>query len=75
MKKYYKGISPLLIADNQFGRNDRKEALSRMSRALDEYIIEGIKTTIPFYKKILLDPDFIKGEFYTNFLERFNNKE
>jgi acetyl-CoA carboxylase biotin carboxylase subunit len=55
--------------------NDRKEALSRMSRALDEYIIEGIKTTIPFYKKILLDPDFIRGEFYTNFLERFNNKE
>lgn len=55
--------------------HDREEALSRMIRALDEYIIEGIKTTIPFHKKVLLDQDFQKGQFYTNFLERFNNKK
>jgi acetyl-CoA carboxylase biotin carboxylase subunit len=55
--------------------NNRDEALNRMLRALDEYIIEGIKTTIPFHKKILLDPDFRRGEFYTNFLERFNNTQ
>jgi len=55
--------------------HDRKEALSRMTRALDEYIIEGIKTTIPFHKKVFSDQDFRKGEFYTNFLERFNTKK
>jgi acetyl-CoA carboxylase biotin carboxylase subunit len=42
-----------------------------MKRALEEYIIEGIKTTIPFHKKVLNDPDFNKGIFYTNFLEKF----
>jgi acetyl-CoA carboxylase biotin carboxylase subunit len=51
----------------------REEAIIRMKRALDEYIIEGIKTTIPFHKKVLNDPDFNKGIFYTNFLERFNS--
>ncbi|MEK6692363.1 MAG: acetyl-CoA carboxylase biotin carboxylase subunit [Nitrospirota bacterium] len=55
--------------------NNRDEALNRMLRALDEYIIEGIKTTIPFHKKILLYPDFRRGDFSTNFLERFNIKE
>lgn len=55
--------------------NHRDEALNRMQRALEEYIIEGIKTTIPFHKKILLDSDFRRGEFYTNFLERFNNRK
>ncbi|MEJ2684259.1 MAG: acetyl-CoA carboxylase biotin carboxylase subunit [Candidatus Sulfobium sp.] len=49
---------------------DRSEALARLKRALDEFIIEGIKTTIPFHKKVLNDPDFIKGEFNTGFVEK-----
>jgi acetyl-CoA carboxylase biotin carboxylase subunit len=64
-----------LIAKLIVHGHDRDEALSRMMRALDEYIIEGIKTTIPLHKKVLLDQDFRRGEFYTNFLERFNNRK
>jgi acetyl-CoA carboxylase biotin carboxylase subunit len=48
----------------------RQEAIKRMSNALDEYIIEGIKTTIPFHKKMMHNKDFIDGNFDTNFLER-----
>ncbi len=50
----------------------REEAISRMRRALDEFVIEGIKTTIPFHKKIFSHPDFIKGNFNTDFLERIS---
>lgn len=52
---------------------DRTEAISRMRRALDEFIIEGINTTIPFHKKVLVNPDFISGNFDTNFAEKINN--
>ena len=45
----------------------------RMQRALDEFIIEGVKTTIPMHKKILADPDFQKGDISTKFMERYNN--
>jgi len=48
----------------------RQAAIERMHRSLDEYIIEGVKTTIPFFKKILRDPDFIAGNTDTKFLER-----
>ncbi|MFO7765908.1 MAG: acetyl-CoA carboxylase biotin carboxylase subunit [Pelovirga sp.] len=48
----------------------REEAIKRMAMALDEYIIEGIKTTIPFHKKMMANKDFIDGHFDTNFLER-----
>jgi acetyl-CoA carboxylase, biotin carboxylase subunit len=54
-----------------FGR-DRSEAIARLRRALDEFVIEGIKTTIPFHKKVLNDPDFIKGSFTTGFVEKMN---
>ncbi|NTU42410.1 MAG: acetyl-CoA carboxylase biotin carboxylase subunit [Nitrospirales bacterium] len=49
---------------------DREEAISRMKGALDCFIIEGIKTTIPFHKKVLNHPDFIKGNFTTHFIEK-----
>ncbi len=52
---------------------DREEAMARMRRALDEFIIEGIKTTIPFHKRVLNDPDFIKGDFNTGLVEKMNN--
>jgi acetyl-CoA carboxylase biotin carboxylase subunit len=41
-----------------------------MARALDEYIVEGIKTTIPFHKRIMANKDFIEGNIDTSFLER-----
>lgn len=50
---------------------DRQESIARMRRALDEFVIEGIKTTIPLHKRILSDPDFQKGHVSTTFLERF----
>ncbi|MCK5913425.1 MAG: acetyl-CoA carboxylase biotin carboxylase subunit, partial [Desulfuromusa sp.] len=48
----------------------REEAIQRMACALDEYIIEGIKTTIPFHQKMMANKNFIEGDFDTNFLER-----
>jgi acetyl-CoA carboxylase biotin carboxylase subunit len=50
---------------------DRQESIARMRRALDEFVIEGIKTTIPLHKRILNDPDFQKGHVSTIFIERF----
>jgi acetyl-CoA carboxylase biotin carboxylase subunit len=50
--------------------NSRPEAIRRMYRALDEMVIEGIKTTIPFHKKMMLNPDFHSGNFDTKYLER-----
>jgi acetyl-CoA carboxylase biotin carboxylase subunit len=43
-----------------------------MKRALDEYIIEGIKTTIPFHQKLMDNEDFRKGNFTTKFMETFD---
>lgn len=48
----------------------RLEAIARMSRALEEFVIEGIKTTIPYHKQLMRDPGFIKGEFNTHYLEK-----
>ena len=48
---------------------DREEARKRMLRALDEYAITGLKTTIPFHQKILQNPYFIKGDFNTGFIQ------
>ncbi|CAI4032411.1 biotin carboxylase [Nitrospira tepida] len=50
---------------------DRQEALARMRRALSEFVIEGIRTTIPLHLRILSNPDFEKGYVSTSFLERF----
>ncbi|MFH1258950.1 MAG: acetyl-CoA carboxylase biotin carboxylase subunit [Elusimicrobiota bacterium] len=49
--------------------NDRLSAIQRMERALKEFAIEGIKTTIPFHQKVLADPNFRRGEFSTHFIE------
>ncbi|HEY2797101.1 MAG TPA: acetyl-CoA carboxylase biotin carboxylase subunit [Thermoanaerobaculia bacterium] len=53
-----------------WGRN-RMEAIHRGRRALDFFVIEGIKTTIPLHRRILDDPDFIDGRLSTRFMERF----
>ncbi|MBI2258447.1 MAG: acetyl-CoA carboxylase biotin carboxylase subunit [Flavobacteriia bacterium] len=49
----------------------REEAILKMKRALDEYIIEGVKTTIPFHQKLMENEDFNKGNFTTKFMETF----
>lgn len=53
----------------------RPEAIAKMSRALDEFYIEGIKTTIPFHKKLMEHPDFIAGNYTTKFLEDFSMED
>ena len=52
---------------------DRREAMDKMSRALGEYMITGIKTTIPFQQAILQDPNFRRGVYSTNFIEQLLN--
>ena len=49
----------------------REEAITKMERALDEYIIEGIKTTIPFHQKLMKNAKFREGDFTTKFMETF----
>ena len=49
---------------------DRREAMDKMNRALGEFMITGIKTTIPFEQAILLDPNFRRGVYSTNFVEQ-----
>ncbi len=53
----------------------RPEAIAKMSRALDEFYIEGIKTTIPFHKKLMEHPDFVSGNYTTKFLENFSMED
>lgn len=50
---------------------DREEAIARMKRALDEFVIEGVKTTIPFHQRLLEHEVFVSGDFHTKFLERY----
>lgn len=59
-----------LIAKLIVHAETREDAIKRMARALDEYIIEGIKTTIPFHRRIMGNKDFIEGNIDTGFLER-----
>ena len=63
---YYDSMIAKLITHGR----DRQEAMARMRRALDEFVIEGIKTTIPLHRRIFDDPDFQKGHVSTAFLER-----
>jgi acetyl-CoA carboxylase biotin carboxylase subunit len=65
---YYDSLVAKLIV---WGKN-RERAIARGRRALGEFVIEGIKTTIPFHLKVLEDPRFISGNFDTGFLDKFN---
>jgi acetyl-CoA carboxylase biotin carboxylase subunit len=64
---YYDSLVAKLIA---YG-DTRAEAIARMRRALEMFVIEGIKTSIPLQRKIMLDPDFCAGRLDTHFLDRF----
>ena len=50
----------------------REEVIRKMERALDEFIIEGIKTTVPFHQKLMKDPQFRAGNFTTAFINTFD---
>src|SRR5699024_1129600 len=52
----------------------REEAINKMRRALDEFVIEGIKTTIPFHRQLMDNPDFIEGNYTTAFMNDFKMK-
>jgi acetyl-CoA carboxylase biotin carboxylase subunit len=49
----------------------REEAIAKMKRALDEFVIEGVKTTIPFHRQLMDEPDYIAGNYTTKFMETF----
>jgi len=65
---YYDSMIAKIIAVAQ----TREEAICTMERALSEYVIEGIKTTIPFHLQLMRNEDFRKGNFTTKFIEGFN---
>jgi len=64
---YYDSLVAKLIA---YG-DDRAEAIARMRRGLEMFVVEGIKTSIPLHRKIIADPDFAAGRLDTHFLDRF----
>ena len=65
---YYDSLIAKLVVHGR----DRHEAIRRMSRALEMFIIKGISTSIPVHQKIMADPDFQAGNFDTHFLSRFS---
>ncbi|MBI5194058.1 MAG: acetyl-CoA carboxylase biotin carboxylase subunit [Nitrospirae bacterium] len=67
---YYDSVIAKLIVHGR----DREEAIAKMCMALDEYVIEGIKTTIPFHQRVLKSPEFLEGKYSTNLIEKIFNK-
>ena len=65
---YYDSMIAKIICRAQ----TREECITKMERALDEFIIEGVKTTVPFHKKLMKDPDFRAGNFNTSFINTFD---
>ena len=53
----------------------REEAINKMRRALDEFVIEGVKTTIPFHRKLMDHPEYISGNYTTKFMETFSMED
>lgn len=68
---YYDSLVAKIISKG----SNRQEAIARMKRALKETKIEGIKTNIPFFLKVLEHPDFIKGNFFTDFVQTMQTRE
>ncbi|HWN09314.1 MAG TPA: acetyl-CoA carboxylase biotin carboxylase subunit [Pyrinomonadaceae bacterium] len=64
---------PLVSKLSAWGRT-RDEAVDRLRRALDEYEVGGIKTTLPFFREIIRDQEFISGQLDTGFISRFNSR-
>jgi len=49
----------------------REEAIDKMKRALDEFVVEGVKTTIPFHRQLMDNKDYLEGNYTTAFMEDF----
>jgi acetyl-CoA carboxylase biotin carboxylase subunit len=64
---YYDSLLAKLIVWGE----DRDEAIKRMRWALDEYVIEGVRTTVPFHREVLRDPQFLSGDFDTSYIAGF----
>ena len=72
----YAGYTIPTYYDSMIGKlivvaDDRKQAIKRTSRALEEFIIEGVETTIPFHKKIMINDNFISNDYDTSFIEKY----
>jgi acetyl-CoA carboxylase biotin carboxylase subunit len=68
---YYDSLIAKLITHGR----DRTEAITRMQRALDMFVVEGIYTSIPLHQRIMADPDFNLGNLDTRFIERLTSKQ
>lgn len=68
---YYDSMIAKLICKAQ----TREECITKMQRALDEFIVEGVKTTVPFHQKLMRNEDFRMGNFHTGFLNTWNFKD
>jgi acetyl-CoA carboxylase biotin carboxylase subunit len=68
---YYDSLVAKLIVHDR----GRREAIARMARALDFFVVEGIKTSIPLHRRILADPEFAAGRLSTRFMEEFFERE
>ena len=55
--------------------DDRVEAMDKMQRALSQFVVQGIHTTIPLHQKIFADEEFRSGKFDTKFMERFLDRQ
>ena len=55
-------------------RENCKYTINKMKRALDEFVIEGIKTTIPFHRQLMDDPAYVEGNYTTAFMDTFKMK-
>ncbi len=64
---YYDSLIAKLIVHGQ----DRQEAIAKMERALSQFVVQGIQTSIPLHQEIFADPDFRAGDFDTKFMEHF----
>lgn len=60
-----------MIAKLIVSGNSRNEALMRLRRALGEYVIDGIKTTLPLHNRLVQDQDFVNGDYDIHWLEKF----
>ncbi len=68
---YYDSMIAKLICHGQ----NREEAMNKMQRALDQFVIQGIHTSIPLHQRIFADPEFRSGSFDTKFMERFLDRQ
>src|ERR1700754_5197215 len=68
---YYDSMIAKLICHGK----DREEAMNRMQRALSQFVVQGIHTTIPLHQRIFADEEFCAGRFDTKFMERFLQRQ